>query len=388
MSKRFAFVLTALVLAHVAVLLAGFLSPYDFAHQDREMPFAPPVRLRFIDAGGQFHLRPFVYRMAPVEGAFQQYQEVRDRAYPLRFFVRGASYSIAGGLTSSIHLFGADGPARIYLLGTDGYGRDQFSRLLWGGRISLFAGLLATLLALALGTVIGATSGFFGGGVDDVLMRVSELFMAVPWLYLLFAVRAALPLHIEPATAFVLLVAIVGAVGWARPARLVRGIVLSARERNFVLAARGFGASSFYLVRRHILPETLGVILTQAALLVPQYILAEVTLSFVGLGVGEPVPSWGNMLGTLQQYHVLVSCWWMWAPAIVLVPICIAYGALADMLQRDALTGHSVPGEVRVGFFRDWHPYENSLHSGGLGSSSAAGGLSGGASHGVPQVNR
>jgi peptide/nickel transport system permease protein len=343
MSKRLVFILSGLLLLHLAVVLAGFVSPYDFAQQDREMPFAPPLRLHFVDAEGGFHFRPFVYRVAPGTGL--EYHEDRDRAFPVRFWVRGASYQIAG-VSSSIHLFGVEEPARLYLLGTDGYGRDQLSRLLYGGRISLFAGLLATLLSLAIGTMIGATAGYCGGLADDALMRLSELFMAVPWLYLLFGVRAALPLHIEPGTAFILLIAIMGAVGWARPARLVRGIVLSARERNFVIAARGFGGSPYYLLRRHILPETYGVILTQAALLIPQYILAEVTLSFVGLGVGEPVPSWGNMLGTLQQYHVLISYWWMWAPAILLVPVFLAYGAVADELQRRAVTGQTVPGDV------------------------------------------
>ena len=120
---------------------------------------------------------------------------------------------------------------------------------------------------------------------------------------------------------------------WARPARLVRGVVLSARERNYVLAARGFGAGDLYLIRRHIAPQTFGLVLTQAALLVPQYILAEVTLSFLGLGVGEPVPSWGNMLAALQQYHVLSSYWWMWLPGLALVPVFLAYFALAEALH-------------------------------------------------------
>jgi peptide/nickel transport system permease protein len=168
------------------------------------------------------------------------------------------------------------------------------------------------------------------------LWRRSELFLALPWLYLLFAVRAFLPLHVTPAQAFLLLVGVIGLVDWARPARLVRGVVLSAREREFVLAARSFGASDLYLIRRHIAPEALGVLLTQAALLVPQYVLAEVTLSFVGLGVSEPVPSWGNMLAALQQYHVLSSYWWMWLPGVALAPIFLCYHALADALHARA----------------------------------------------------
>jgi peptide/nickel transport system permease protein len=131
-----------------------------------------------------------------------------------------------------------------------------------------------------------------------------------------------------------MIIAVIGFVGWAKPARLVRGVVLSARERGYVLAGRGFGASDFYLLRRHIFPQVSSVILAQAALLIPQYILAEVTLSFLGLGVGEPVPSWGSILGSLQQYHVLVSCWWMFFPGVVLIPVFFSYSQLSQALQE------------------------------------------------------
>jgi peptide/nickel transport system permease protein len=153
--------------------------------------------------------------------------------------------------------------------------------------------------------------------------------MAMPWIYLLFAVRAALPLHIDTRATFLLLVAVLGVVGWARPARLVRGVVLSAREHTYVRAAEGFGARTFYLLWRHILPQTYGLLLTQAGTLIPQYLLAEVALSFLGLGIGEPTASWGGMLGALQQYHVLTSYWWMLAPAAALVAIALAYHAVA-----------------------------------------------------------
>ena len=146
--------------------------------------------------------------------------------------------------------------------------------------------------------------------------------------------RAFLPLAVPPLTAFLLVVMVIGAVGWARPARMVRGIVLSAKERDFVRAARGFGASGGYLLRRHILPETMSVVLTQAAILVPQFVLAEMTLSFVGLGVPEPVPSWGNMLASLQHYNVLVSYWWMFAPALALVVFSLGYLAVADRILK------------------------------------------------------
>jgi peptide/nickel transport system permease protein len=167
-------------------------------------------------------------------------------------------------------------------------------------------------------------------------MRFGEIFIALPWLYLLFALRAFLPLNINPSQAFLLLIAVIGSVGWARPARLIRGVVLSGKERHYVLAARMFGGSGLYLMRRHILPQTYSIILTQAVLLIPQYVLAEVTLSFLGLGVGEPEPSWGNMLASVQQYHVLVSYWWMLLPGIALIPVFLSFVLLANALQARA----------------------------------------------------
>jgi peptide/nickel transport system permease protein len=227
-------------------------------------------------------------------------------------------------------------PGVVFLLGSDAYGRDVFSRLLYGGRVSLFTGLLAALLSLGLGLALGTLAGFYGGWLDRLLMRGGELVMALPWLYLLLAVRAFLPLHITTVAAFFLLVVVIGSVGWVRPARLIRGVVLSARERGFVLAARGFGASDAYLIRRHILPLTLGVVLTQATVLIPQYILAEVALSFLGLGVSEPVPSWGNMLAEAQQYHALVAHGWMLAPGLAMIPVLLGYLLLADTLIAPA----------------------------------------------------
>ena len=298
---------------HLAVLGAGFLAPYDYAEQYRDYPYAPPARLHW--TGG----RPAVYGLTFERGG--GYAEDPARVFPVRWFRDG-------------RLFGVEAPGTVFLLGTDGYGRDVFSRVLYGAQVSLLTGLLAAFLALGIGWVLGTVAGFFGGWTDQLLMRGSELFMALPWLYLLLAVRAFLPLHITGAQAFFLLVAIIGGVGWVRPARLIRGVVLSARERGFVLAARGLGAGPFYLVRRHILPFTASVALTQATVLIPQYILAEVTLSFLGLGIGEPVPSWGNMLAEARQYHSLVEHPWLLAPGLAAIPVLLGYLILADTLSE------------------------------------------------------
>jgi peptide/nickel transport system permease protein len=286
-----------------------------------------------MDAQGHFHFRPFFYGYLPREDSFETLREDTAKRMPIRFLVTGSRYHLLGLLPLRLHLFGAD-LGRVYLLGTDAYGRDQWSRVLYGGQLSLLAGLLGASLTLFFGAVIGTLAGFYGGWRDGLLMRLAELFMALPWLYLLFALRAFLPLTVQPLEAFFLVVAVLASVGWARPARLVRGIVLSEKERDFVRAARGFGAPSVYLLRHHILPATFSVLLTQAAILVPQFVLAEMTLSFLGLGVPEPVPSWGNLLASLQQYSVLVSYWWMALPALAIVPFFVGYQGLASALQQ------------------------------------------------------
>jgi peptide/nickel transport system permease protein len=333
LSNKLILAITFLLLLQSAIVFAGFVAPYDQASQNRDLPFVPPTRIHFVDARGHWHLRPFMYQWAPLPQSIYEYQESRQREYPIYFFVR-VNEPANAGVRTQLHLFGVEAPAQIFLAGSDNYGRDQFSRILYGGRISLGAGLLATGISLVLGLLLGAVSGFHGKWVDEPVMRLAELFLVLPWLYLLLAVRAFLPLHISPAQTFFLLVAVIGAIGWARPARLIRGIVLSAKSRNYVLASRGFGASSGYILRRHILPHTYGVLLTQAALLIPQYVIAEVTLSFFGLGLSEPMPSWGNLLANLQQYSVLVSYWWMFAPALALILISLGYFTVANAIQE------------------------------------------------------
>lgn len=331
--RKIVYALAFLLSLHLAILFAGFVAPQDPTAQNRDFPFVPPTRLHFVDARGHMHLRPFVYQWVARPDGLYEYDESREREYSLHFFVRGSQYKIAG-IESHTHLFGVEAPGQVFLAGTDNYGRDQFSRILYGGQISLAAGVLATAISLFLGLVVGCVSGFYGKWIDESAMRLAELFLVLPWLYLLLAVRSFLPLHLSPTQTFLLLVAVIGTVGWARPARLVRGVVLSAKSRKYVLASRGFGASDPHIMRRHVLPHTYGILLTQAALLVPQYVIAEVTLSFFGLGLSEPAPSWGNLLANLQQYSVLVSYWWMFAPALALVLVTVGYHWTADAFHQ------------------------------------------------------
>jgi peptide/nickel transport system permease protein len=313
--RHIRFSILVLIGFHLLVVMAGFISTADPEQQNRSF-----------DKDQRFHLRPFFIPALPTtNAASSRNRDDNNTVTPLRFFVSGSQYKILGVFDCNVHLFGVAEPSQIFLLGTDSYGRDEFSRLLYGGRISLLSGLIATLISLCLGMLIGGMAGFYGGWVDSLFMRAADSFLTVPWLYLLLGVRALLPLRLNPNWVFLLLVAVLGSVGWARPARLIRGVVLSAKETDFVLAARGFGASDFYILRRHILPFAADVIFTQACLLVPQYILAEVALSFFGLGVNEPVPSWGNMLSQIQRYSIFTSCWWLFAPAVTLILVSLAY---------------------------------------------------------------
>jgi peptide/nickel transport system permease protein len=324
----------ALALIYAVVVAAGFFAPFDYRAQNRQFAFAPPTPIHFFDTDGHFHLRPFIYPLKLVNDSLDRFREDRSRSCPVYFFVPGPPYTIAGFVAGTTHLFGTP-QANVFLFGTDALGRDVFSRLLYAGQLSLIAALVATAMSVTAGLVLGGIAGYYGGWADELIMRVAEAFLSVPWLYLLLAIRALLPLHLEPASVFLLLMFVAGVIGWARPARLVRGVVLSGKNREYVLAAQGFGASDFQVLRRHVLPQAYAVTITQAALFIPQYITAEVTLSFFGLGVSEPAPSWGNMLAQLRTLFVLETCWWMFAPALALMLVLLAF----EWLVRTRVTG-------------------------------------------------
>lgn len=316
--RRWLWPLGLLAAIHILVLGAGFFAPYNPARQFRDFPYAPPMVVHW--RRGRLVVYPWL-QVGEQYGP-PQYQADRAHPLPLRFFVHGHLFSVRGG--------------QVFLLGTDGLGRDELSRLLYGGRLSLLAGLLGAALALGLGLGFGGAAGLMGGWTDAAVMRGAEVFLALPWIYLLFAARAFLPLTLSAGTAFLLLIAILGLTGWGRPARLIRGVARSARERDYVRAARGFGASRWYLLRRHIWPETYSVALTQAALLAPQFILAEVALAFLGLGAAPPTASWGTMLAGLQKLYVLEAYGWLFAPAVALVIVFALYDWLATAVGREA----------------------------------------------------
>lgn len=285
-----------LLVVYALALAAPVLAPHDPEEQHRDAPFAAPT----------------------VSG-------------PLRLWTTTTTEGLNGRLATQRRLVGVDAPGHLFLLGTDRYGRDRFSRLLVGARVSLGGGLLAAGLATGLGLLLGGVAGARRGFVDRAIVRLAQLFVAIPWLYLLLAVRAALPLELPSSRVLWVIASAIGLAGWARPALLVRGVVLSGRHRGYVEAARSCGASEWFVLRRHILPQAAVVATTHAAMLAPQFTLAEMTLSFFGLGVSEPLPSWGTLLAELSRDHLLQPTWYAATPLLAVIAVFILYQRVADV---------------------------------------------------------
>lgn len=226
------------------------------------------------------------------------------------------------------------GPSTHHWLGTDEYGRDILSRFLTGGSWSILIGISATALVLIFGWSVGGVAGFKGGWLDQLLMRLAELMLSLPWVYVLVGLRALLPLDTKPRSAVAIMLFVIALVSWARPARLVRGLVLSLSRRGYVEAARGFGVPEWKIFLRHVFPGTLGALSAQALVLFPRFVLAEVTLSFLGLGVGEPEPSWGGLILRVQQAYLLPEQWWRLLPVVFMLPLFISCALAARNLAR------------------------------------------------------
>ncbi len=300
----------AIIAACVLFSLAPVFAPYDQNEQHREEANRPPTRVEFRTAAGAPGW-PFV--------------TANGRQFPVRLFPRMR------------HVLGVPEPAHLFLFGTDEYGRDIFSRFLYGGRRSLLAGLLAALVAIVIGFTAGAAAGFKGGWLDSATMRCSELFLSLPLVYLLLAIRALMPLQVGEVGAIALVVAAAAVAGWPRPARLVRGVFLSAKERPYIAVARSLGATDAYLISRHILPQVRRLLWTQAATLLPQFMLVDVTLTFLGLGEGEPNATWGGMLTSLRHFSVLESHPGYWFEASLIGVVLFLFQFAADRHARNVV---------------------------------------------------
>jgi peptide/nickel transport system permease protein len=333
-----------LIVLYGLALFAPFVAPYREDMMDRDRYFHPPMRLHWIDAKGAFHPWPFAYPTHVVDQRRFIYADDRAVVLPVRLFVKGAKYELFGVIPSDRHLFGVDAPGRLYLLGTDDQGRDEFSRLLFGGQISLTVGLVGIAISFTIGLLLGGISGYFGGWVDAVIMRSTELLLSIPGLYLLIALRAIFPADLPSQQVYLGIVVILAFIGWATLARVIRGMVLSIRRQEYVAAAEALGMSRFRVIWRHILPNTMSFVIVAATISIPGYILGEVFLSFIGLGVQEPSASWGNMLKAAQSLRVLTSfSWLLFVPGIAIFVTVLAFNFLGDGL-RDALDPRRVLG--------------------------------------------
>jgi peptide/nickel transport system permease protein len=330
-----------LALLYLMASFAPFLSPYAESDIDRERFFHPPTPLHLRDDSGRWHARPFVYGTRG--GPDQTYAVDRSTLYPVHWFVRGASYRLFGVIPGDRHLFGVEKPGRVYVLGADDTGRDVWTRLLYGSQVSLTVGLVGIAISFTLGLLLGGVSGYFGGWTDTLIMRGTELLLSIPGLYLIVALRGVFPLELPSQQTYLAIVAILSFIGWASLARVIRGMVLSLRHAEYVLAAEALGASRLRIIVHHILPNTMSFTIVAATVAVPGYILGEVFLSFLGVGVQPPAASWGNMLNAARSQRVLTSFPWMLlSPGVAIFLTVMAFNFFGDGL-RDALDPRRTP---------------------------------------------
>jgi peptide/nickel transport system permease protein len=286
--------------------IAPRLAPYDPGHVFAGYPFAPPMRPHVVDDRGAWHA-PFAYPIALADPIERRYVEDRSRRISW------------------------ESSEPWFLLGSDDLARDVFSRVLAGARLSLGVSLLAAVFAIVIGAAVGATAGYAGGWTETWLMRMADLVLVLPIIYVVLALRGVLPLKLSSPQIFTALVGVFALVGWPTVARGVRGIVVSERQAEYVEAARALGASGWRIVARHLLPATRGFLGVQATLLVPAFIMSEATLSFVGLGFMPPTPSWGAMLQAAASVRTAADTPWLLAPAAAIVGTVFVIHSVAGL---------------------------------------------------------
>ena len=331
-----------LITLHVAmVIVPEFVSPY-LLERSSDYVEAKPQLIRFFDQEGNFSLRPFVYgleKKIDLKKRTRVFVDDPNRVYPIGFFVKGDPYKLLGFLPAERHLFGTlsdDPEASVFIMGTDSLGRDWFTRIIYGGRLSLMIGLVGQLLTISFGTVLGALSGYYGGWVDQLIQRSTELLAAIPDIPLFMALAAAIPSYWSPLSVYFMLTLILSFVRWGGLARQVRGLILSLREREYALAAKSAGGSDSRIMFRHLLPGTMSHVIVIATLAIPGMILSETALSWLGLGLRPPLTSWGVLLqdaATVRAIHT--TPWELWTVPFILLTI-LSYNMLGDGL-RDAL---------------------------------------------------
>jgi len=326
-----------LILFYLVAAFCEVVAPYTPDARDRNYVQGPPQGVHFFDADGTFHLRPFVYRVRQVtdsEAWTRTFVEDTGRRHPIRFFVRGQAYKLWGLFATDVHLFGTEG-AHVYLFGTDKLGRDLFSRIVYGARISLSIGLIGVSMSFLLGVVLGGIAGYYGGVPDFLIQRTIEILRCIPHIPLWMALSAALPAHWPALYVYFGITVILSFLGWTGLARVVRGKFLSLRSEDFVVAARLCGTSEAKIIFRHLLPSFLSHIITSATLAVPGMILGETALSFLGIGLRPPIVSWGVLLQRAQNIQAVIMAPWLLLPGLFVILVVLAFNFVGDGL-RDA----------------------------------------------------
>lgn len=330
--------LVVLGIIYFALFFADFIAPYTKDFSDRTMAYVPPSKIFTIDENGKFS-KPYTYNYKREFDSVDLkiiYSLDRSQKHYIKFFSQGQKYKFFGLIPMKRHLITTDENGRLYLLGTDINGRDVFSRILFGGRISMTIGFLALFVLFPIGLLYGGIAGYFGGKVDMLMMRFAEAVMSIPSFYLLIILASILPSGMTSVQRFMLIVVILALIGWAGFARVVRGMVLSIKNQEYVQAARSIGASRFRIIVKHILPQTTSFVIVAMTLSVPSYILSESGLSFLGLGIQQPDASWGNMLKEAQEYTNIIYRPWLLTPGFLIFIAVLAFNLIGDTI-RDIL---------------------------------------------------
>jgi peptide/nickel transport system permease protein len=330
-------------LMYLMSLCHGLVAPYEKMTRFGTNVYMPPTRIHFYD-GERFSLRPFVYGVTqgldPTK-KFRVFTEDKSVKYPIRFFVHGDRYSLLGLFDTNLHLFGVGEGGIVALMGTDELGRDVFSRILYGSAISLSIGLLGVIVSFVLGATLGGVSGYYGGGIDNVIQRMIEFLMSVPTIPLWMGLGAAVPMDWPPVRIYLMITVILSLAGWTGLARIVRSKLLEIREEDYVMAARLAGLSSWQIIRQHLLPSTMSYLIVHMTLAIPGMMLGETALSFLGLGLRKPVVSWGVMLYDCMNVAVVLNRAWLMWPAVFVVLFVLAFNFMGDGL-RDAADPYKV----------------------------------------------